>query len=158
MSGFSGGGGGVPVGTIVDCATAVLPVGTWLECNGQNVSRTAYAGLFTAIGTVWGAGDGSTTFTLPNLSRRATVGAGGTGTAALGAVVGDVGGIENETAPLPAHTHTYSFENSGSIGTASPSGGQNSGSYTNNTSSAGSGGAHNNIQPSAIVLKMIKAM
>ncbi len=40
--------------------------GGWLQCNGQEVSRTTYAGLFTAIGTTFGAGDGSTTFNVPN--------------------------------------------------------------------------------------------
>lgn len=39
----------------------------WLKANGAAVSRTAYAALFAAIGTTYGAGDGSTTFTLPDL-------------------------------------------------------------------------------------------
>ena len=43
----------------------VTPDPNWLQCNGQAVSRTGYAALFTAIGTTYGAGDGSTTFNLP---------------------------------------------------------------------------------------------
>ncbi|MGA2480021.1 MAG: phage tail protein [Spirochaetia bacterium] len=48
----------------------------WLACNGQAVSRTLYAALFQAIGTIWGVGDGSTTFNLPDLQEAAPVGAG----------------------------------------------------------------------------------
>ena len=57
----------VPVGTI-DFAHDV-PEG-WLECNGAAVSRTKYARLFKKLGTKYGAGDGSTTFNLPNLHHR----------------------------------------------------------------------------------------
>lgn len=45
------------------------PTGGFLLCNGANVSRTTYANLFAAISTLYGTGDGSTTFTLPNLSN-----------------------------------------------------------------------------------------
>ncbi|WP_343561757.1 phage tail protein [Kiloniella sp. b19] len=68
------------VGGLVGSAAAVLaPVGSlswhagqtapegWLACEGQAVSRTDYAGLFAVIGTVYGSGDGSTTFNLPDL-------------------------------------------------------------------------------------------
>ena len=57
---------GVPAGAISFFAMNVSPAG-WLNCDGQAVSRTTYAELFAAIGTVWGAGDGSTTFNLPDL-------------------------------------------------------------------------------------------
>ena len=43
------------------------PPGGWLECDGSAVSRTTYSGLFAAIGTAFGTGDGSTTFNLPDL-------------------------------------------------------------------------------------------
>ncbi len=56
----------VPVGSITMYAANAAPSG-WLECNGAAVSRTTYAGLFTAIGTVFGVGDGSTTFNVPDL-------------------------------------------------------------------------------------------
>lgn len=59
-------------------AGSSVPTG-WLECDGAAVSRTTYAALFTAIGTTWGAGDGSTTFNLPSWAGRTAVGA-GTGT------------------------------------------------------------------------------
>lgn len=57
---------GVPTGTVVSFAGASAPSG-WLMCDGAAVSRTAYAALFSVIGTVYGAGDGSTTFNLPDL-------------------------------------------------------------------------------------------
>ena len=59
----------IPPGTIIHYAGRTVPSG-WLICNGANVSRTDYAALFAAIGTIYGAGDGSTTFGLPNLDGR----------------------------------------------------------------------------------------
>lgn len=53
-------------GQVVFMASATIPSG-WLECNGATVSRTTYATLFAAIGTAYGAGDGATTFQLPDL-------------------------------------------------------------------------------------------
>ena len=57
-------GGGIPVGFIVPYGGTGLAEG-WLDCDGSAVSRTMYPDLFAAIGTTWGAGDGSTTFNLP---------------------------------------------------------------------------------------------
>jgi microcystin-dependent protein len=56
----------VPVGSVTMYAANTAPTG-WLECSGAAVSRTTYAGLFAAIGTVFGSGDGSTTFNLPDM-------------------------------------------------------------------------------------------
>lgn len=53
-------------GTVVAFAADTAPTG-WLECNGAAVSRTTYALLFSVIGTTWGAGNGTTTFNLPDL-------------------------------------------------------------------------------------------
>ena len=57
-------GGGVHVGLIMPYAGTALQEG-WLDCDGSAVSRTMYPDLFAAIGTTWGAGDGSTTCNLP---------------------------------------------------------------------------------------------
>lgn len=57
---------GMPPGAIQRFAMPTPPAG-WLKANGQAVSRTLYADLFAAIGTTWGAGDGSTTFNVPEL-------------------------------------------------------------------------------------------
>ena len=58
--------GGTPAGAVQPFAMSTPPTG-WLKCNGQEISRTTYAALFTAIGTTYGAGDGSTTFNVPDL-------------------------------------------------------------------------------------------
>ena len=69
----------ITAGIIAPYAGSSAPVG-WLMCDGSAVSRTTYSELFNAIGTTYGAGDGSTTFNLPDLKGRVPVGA-GTGTA-----------------------------------------------------------------------------
>ena len=56
----------VPAGTVLPFAGDTAPSG-WAICNGDPVSRTDYAELFTAIGELWGVGDGSTTFNLPDM-------------------------------------------------------------------------------------------
>lgn len=78
---------------------ATAPPAGWLVANGAAVSRTIYAALFAIIGTTYGAGDGTTTFGLPDLAGRFPLGA--DGTHALGAT----GGAETSNALL-AHTHT----------------------------------------------------
>ena len=88
-----------------------IPTG-WLEENGAAVSRTTYQSLFQAIGTTYGAGNGSTTFNLPNASRRADIGRGGSrpsGSAGPGTTVGRSGGSEFHkltTSQMPSHTHS----------------------------------------------------
>ena len=67
----------------------------YLLCNGAAVSRTTYADLFGVIGTTYGAGDGSTTFELPNLTDRFIQGSGTAGTyksAGLPNIYGNISG------------------------------------------------------------------
>jgi microcystin-dependent protein len=94
-------------------AGASLPA-NYLWCNGQAYSRTTYASLFAAIGTIYGAGDGSTTFNVPDYRGRAPVGADAMGgTAAnrlttMTATLGGAGGAETHTlttAQIAAHGH-----------------------------------------------------
>lgn len=59
-------GSATPAGQVATYAMTSCPSG-WIKANGAAVSRTTYASLFAAIGTTWGAGDGSTTFNLPDL-------------------------------------------------------------------------------------------
>ena len=59
-------GGTVPAGTVIPYGNTSAPTG-YIKCNGAAVSRTAYADLFSAIGTNFGSGDGSTTFNVPDL-------------------------------------------------------------------------------------------
>lgn len=63
-----------PAGVTTYTASTYAPAG-WLIADGRPVSRSTYADLFAAIGTTWGAGDGATTFNLPDLRRRFTRGA-----------------------------------------------------------------------------------
>ena len=72
---ISTGGGSNPVGSIIPFAGSSIPTG-YLLCNGAVVSRATYANLFRVIGTAYGAGDGSTTFKLPDLRDRFLEGAG----------------------------------------------------------------------------------
>ena len=67
------GSSGMPIGSIICYGAASAPSG-WLLCDGSVVSRTTYAGLFAVVGTVFGAGDGSTTFQLPDLRGRSPLG------------------------------------------------------------------------------------
>lgn len=68
-------GTGLPSGVILPMARSALPTG-YLWCDGSYISRTVYASLYAAIGTIYGPGDGATTFNLPDLRGRAIVGAG----------------------------------------------------------------------------------
>lgn len=96
-------------GTIVAYAGATVPAG-WFICNGQAVSRTTYASLFAAIGTVYGVGDGSTTFNVPDLLGRVPV---GLGSNADVAALADSDGLteafrspmHNSTVNDPEHEH-----------------------------------------------------
>ena len=69
---------GMPTAALTPYAGASAPSG-WLICDGSAVNRTTYAALFAIVGTTYGAGDGSTTFNLPDLQGRVPVGV-GTGT------------------------------------------------------------------------------
>lgn len=101
----------VPAGSIVAFASETAPAG-WLACNGQALSRTTYAALFAVIGTTYGAGDGSTTFNVPNLRGRVPVGL-DTGQAEFN-VMAESGGAKTHTlttAEMPSHTHTQNSHN-----------------------------------------------
>ncbi|MBC05959.1 phage tail protein [Thalassospira sp.] len=70
ISGGGSGGGGVVAGSEIGSVSAFAmptPPTGWMVCDGSAISRTEYADLFTAIGTVWGHGDEITTFNLPDL-------------------------------------------------------------------------------------------
>ena len=141
---------GTATGTILPWSAASLPTG-FLECAGAAVSRSTYSALFAIIGTTYGAGDGSSTFNVPNLQDNVAVGksnnkalasTGGANTVAVTAT-GNVGGSTANatlsTAQLASHTHQ-------TIGQSSQPGG---GSYLlrgtsqrSATTSTGSGSGH----------------
>ncbi len=103
-----------PAGTIKAFAGPSAPTG-YLLCDGSAVSRSTYARLFAAIGTTWGAGDGSTTFNVPDLRGRVPLGKDNMGGVSANRVtateadnIGQGAGEENHTlsvAEIPAHVH-----------------------------------------------------
>lgn len=160
-------------GIIQMFAGATPPTG-WLVCDGSAISRTTYATLFAAIGTTWGAGDGSTTFNIPDLRGRAPIGA-GTGTNLTARTLGGKLGEETHALTagetgLRAHTHSFTqptvkvkyskavasgsatnhIDGSSSSSTAAPME-VSGGAVGAVTGGEKSGSAHNNMQPSAVV-------
>jgi len=106
----------VPVGVMIDFAGTTAPTG-WLMCYGQAIPRGTFADLFTAIGITYGAGDGTTTFNLPDCRGRVAAGKDNMGgssanrltTPVNGDVLGEAGGLETHTltiAELANHAHT----------------------------------------------------
>lgn len=97
----------VPTGTVIPFAGSTNPAG-YLTCNGQAVSRTTYAALFAVIGTQYGAGNGSSTFNLPNLCGRTVVGSGVSNASGQLFPLAGFNGAETvalNTLQLPTHSH-----------------------------------------------------
>ena len=152
----------LPAGMVMAFASHASIVG-WLLCDGAAVSRTTYVTLFNTLGTGYGVGDGSTTFNLPNMSRRVIMGSGGTATATISNVLGSTGGAETHTltaAQMPSHDHTYARSYGGSTFTTDNVAGLTAIStvpiVTTLSGSAGGGGGHNNVQPCMVMIYMIK--
>ena len=104
----------LPPGMLAPYAGGAAPPG-WLLCDGALVSRAAYPGLFAAIGTTYGAGDGSTTFGLPDLRGRVIVGT-GAGDGLTDRSRGATGGAETvalSLAQAPSHSHTVNSHSHG---------------------------------------------
>jgi len=99
----------VPTGGMVFYGAAAAPTG-FLLCDGSLVSRATYATLFGVISTTYGAGDGSTTFKLPDLRGAFPM---GKATAGTGSTLGATGGTIDHTHTGPSHTHTVTAPRDG---------------------------------------------
>ncbi len=100
----SGASAVLPSGSIVSYGGTAAPTG-WLICNGAAVSRSVYSLLFNAIGTAYGAGDGSTTFNVPDLQGRVPVGYAASGGHTDVSVLGNNDGVALAYR-RPKHRHT----------------------------------------------------
>ena len=100
-----------PTGSVVMFASLTPPSG-WLLCDGSAVSRTTHADLFSVIGTSFGAGNGTTTFNVPNLKGRVAVGRDSAEPRFndLGETGGEITHLLT-TAEIPSHTHTQNSHN-----------------------------------------------
>lgn len=150
-------------GTIKMTASPYLPSGGWLWCNGPELSRATYARLFAEIGTIYGAGNGTTTFMGPDLSGRVPVGRNGSIShfASLGNWGGEVD-HQLKYGEMPKHGHrVYSQGTYGTgVSALGPEmkwellGGSTDGN--NWTSDEGNNEYHNNLQPYLTINYIIK--
>ena len=126
----------------------------WHIADGREASRTEDAALFAKIGTRWGAGDGATTFNLPNYSDRMILGA------SAARPVGTTGGAEEvalTAAQNGPHRHTYNLRSRVSSGLGIFREGSNTANNPNTeTGESGEGEPHNNMPPFAAALVLIK--
>lgn len=166
-----------PVGTIQSYAGPIAPPG-YVLCDGAALSRAEYPALFDLVGTLYGAGDGKTTFNVPDARGRVLVGRSVDHTEFN--VIGKTGGtraVALTAAQLPPHDHklspgghAHSFSWGGSGGTnvhvqnaiaavgAPPS--NNLTTYQgewSKTATTGAGETHTNLQPYITVQHIIKA-
>lgn len=102
----------IPTGVIWMWPTLAAPIG-WMLCQGQLLSRTSYGNLFKAIGEKFGAGDGSSTFALPNYKGRVPVGMNGDDSDFV--TIGTTGGQKTVQAHLHASGTLQVYANAGDV-------------------------------------------
>ena len=150
----------LPIGTVVSYTGLNAPTG-WLICDGRAISRTTYANLFAIIGTQYGAGDGSTTFNIPNLKGKVVVGLDTTDTDFN--AIGKIGGEKTHILTvdeIPAHNHSIKYsEYDMDFGNKFLTTGKVNSYSTSNDPiyNTGGGQEHNNLQPYQVQNYIIKA-
>lgn len=167
----------VPPSALKALLDMLLPIGGWIGymgstepsaqmkfMNGQAVSRTTYATLFARLGTTYGAGDGTTTFNLPDWRGRSPIGA-GQGSGLTDRVLGALLGTEQHaliTDELPNHVHTFKYtQNNNSTGggsgdrvsSLSDTGGN---TKSTQTTTGANGTAHPNVHPVGVCHYLIR--
>lgn len=172
-----------PVGIVVDFAGTTAPPG-WMLCYGQEISRSTYSTLFAITSTTYGAGNGTTTFNVPDHRGRITAsvddGVGRLTGATLGAMLGtqthllttgQTPVLSGTTSIAGAHTHTL---NNGTLVTRSTTSGtafagtaegavaanlalESAGDHTHSmtVNSTSTNQPHSNVQPSLVFNKII---
>lgn len=155
------GGDTLPIGSIMQYPGNTIPE-SWLLCDGQAVSRSEYPSLFNKIGTIYGAGDGSTTFNLPDLRGKSPIGKDENDEDFD--TLGNTGGEKEHTLTkneMPEHNHGIKINvpvsaQQYSSGTARwPY--QSDDNVHKWTENVGGGQAHNNLQPYIVQNYIIKA-
>lgn len=150
---------GVPVGSLFDFAGSSAPSG-YLLCDGSLLLRTSYPALFAVIGTTYGAGDGSTTFAIPDFRGRVSVAPdGGAGRISSSNTLGAASGAQTHTlteAQMPSHRHQYSIRLANTRYPGGTDSGTAYGDAFRNTEYTGGGQPHNNLQPYLVANKIIK--
>lgn len=154
----------LPVGTIIPYAGATIP-SNYMLCEGQELSRIEYDILFSAIGTTYGAGDGTTTFNLPNLKGRIITGVDSNDTDFD--VLGETGGEKTHTLTvdeIPSHNHgirdtidmnTLAGQNRSVVVGGGETWNPGDPALSNNT---GDNQPHNNLQPYIVLNYIIKVL
>ena len=115
---------GAKIGSIIPYTSSVAPVG-YLVCDGSTVNRSTYSKLYAVVGNAYGAGDGSTTFHLPDFRGRFLrgydSGAGNDPDSSSRLASNSGGNTGNNVGSLQAdqvYSHTHLFNNSGGVGNA----------------------------------------
>lgn len=152
-------------GVIKQFAGVIAPAGYFI-CDGAAKNRSTYAGLFAVCGTIYGIGDGSTTFNIPDLREKIPVGY-KSGDSDFG-TLGQTGGekthlLTSSESGSPAHTHVEQSLDGGSNIGYGVQGNPGAGNTvregyvsTKANSPADAASAHNNLQPYLTLNNIIK--
>lgn len=153
----------VPSGVVVPFAGSTAPTG-WILCFGQAVSRTTYATLFAAIGTTYGAGNGSTTFNLPDARGRGVFGKDDMGGSAANRITSGVSGIAGATLGATGgdqrsqqHTHTATVTDPGHAHGVVTAGGASYATGISGNSTGGPGGSTPNTNSATTGISVTNA-
>jgi microcystin-dependent protein len=177
----------IPLGGLLPYVGTTAPNSRFALPFGQAISRTTYATLFSLVSTTYGAGDGSTTFNIPDLRGRVPAGLDNMGGAAAnrltnagsgitGTTLGATGGAETVTLTTsqipshnhgvtdPGHTHTFAISAVGGGGVSTNVVGGGSTTSTNSATTGisiqntGGGTAHNNAQPTIVLPYILRVL